>query len=214
MNHAKENDLLFSTDPDPLKSKTVCIAFNCKNKKRLSNIILNNDPLPWKEKAKHIGNYLHENGTMEADSKVKRAEFIDNCMNLNNEFEFLDPHSQVRLLNLYNSHFTGSSVWRFNTDSVKQIWNSWNVNLRVIFNLPMATHCWILEQLTGSHAKKLMYSRFIKLIENLSCCEKPQVRTLLDIVKSDQRSTTGSNIRDILLETGTQISKKNTNKEQ
>ena len=119
MNHAKENNLLFSTDPDPNKSKTICIAFNCKNKNKLSNIILNNDPLPRKEKAKHIGNYLHENGTMETDTKVKRADFIDCCMNLNNEFEFLDPHSQVRLLQLYNSHFTGSSLWKFNSESVK-----------------------------------------------------------------------------------------------
>ena len=59
-----------------------------------------------------------------------------------------------------------------------------------------------------------MYSRFIKFIENLSSCQKPQVRSLLEIVKSDQRSTTGSNIRDILLETGIQISKKNTSREQ
>ena len=25
--HAKENELIFSTDPDPKKSKTMCIAF-------------------------------------------------------------------------------------------------------------------------------------------------------------------------------------------
>ena len=38
MKHAKDNDLLFSTDPDPTKSKTVCIAFNCKDKSKLANI--------------------------------------------------------------------------------------------------------------------------------------------------------------------------------
>ena len=133
-------------------------------------------------------------------------------MNLNNEFEFLGTHSQVRLLELYNSHFTGSSLWKFNTESVKQLWNSWNVNIRAIFNLPMATHCWIVEQLSGIHAKKLMYSRFITFIENLSSCEKAQVKALLNPVKADQRSTTGSNIRDILIDTGIRISPIKTNK--
>ena len=95
---------------------------------------------------------------------------------------------------------------------MKQIWNSWNVNLRAIFNLLMATHCWIVEQLSGLHAKKLMYSKYVTFIENLSSCEKPQVRALLEIVKTDQRYTTGSNIRDILMETGIQISPRNTDK--
>ena len=53
--HAAENDLLFSTDPDPLKSKRVCIAFHCTNKDKLANIKLNDDPLPWKTSSKYIG---------------------------------------------------------------------------------------------------------------------------------------------------------------
>ena len=106
---------------------------------------------------------------MDSDAKIKRANFIDTCMNLNNEFEFLDPHSQVKLLNIYNAHFTGSSLWNFNSDTVKQVWNSWNVNLRVIFNLPIATHCWIAEQISnGPHAKMLMYSRFAAFIASLA----------------------------------------------
>ena len=57
----------------------------------LAKIVLNNDPLPWKDKAKHIGNYLNQSGTMETDVKVKRANFIDTCMNLNNEFYYMTP---------------------------------------------------------------------------------------------------------------------------
>ena len=76
----------------------------------------------------------------------------------------------------------------------------------------MATHCWIVEQLSGIHAKKLMYSRYITFIENLSSCEKAQVKALLNPVKADQRSTTGSNIRDILIDTGIRISPIKTNK--
>ena len=67
--HAERNDLQFSSDPDPVKSKTICIAFNEKNKKHLGNIVLNGNNLPWKEFSKHIGNYLHQNGTMNKDIK-------------------------------------------------------------------------------------------------------------------------------------------------
>ena len=96
--HARNNDLLFSTDPNPDKSKTVALAFNCKNKNSLASLYLCGDPLPWKPMAKHIGNLLSENGSMNNDIKCKRATFIDTCMNLNNEFEYLTPQNQMQLL--------------------------------------------------------------------------------------------------------------------
>ena len=62
---------MFSSDPDPAKSKTVCIAFNCQNRESLSDIYLDGNKLPWKKSAKHIGNYLCEDGTMNTDVKTK-----------------------------------------------------------------------------------------------------------------------------------------------
>ena len=57
--HATETDLLFSTDPvNPEKSKTMCIAFGSKDKNNLSNVMLNGDPLPWKDKVNHLGTTL------------------------------------------------------------------------------------------------------------------------------------------------------------
>ena len=38
--HASNNCLKFSTDPDPLKSKTMCIAFNCENRNELASVKL------------------------------------------------------------------------------------------------------------------------------------------------------------------------------
>ena len=142
--HASKNDLLFSSDPDPEKSKTICVAFNCQDKKKLADIYLDDNALPWKESAKHIGNILQENGTMDKDLKVKRAKFIQTCMAQNDEFECLDMESQIKLLNIYNSHFTGSSLWNFDSENFKQLIRSWNVNLRVISNLPMQTHSYLI----------------------------------------------------------------------
>ena len=122
--HASNNDLLFSTDLNPEKSKTIALAFNCKNKNRLESLYLCGDPLPWKPMAKHIGNLLSENGSM-------------------------------KRLCVYNAHFTGSPTWNFESEIFDQLCNSWNVNTRVIFGLPMQTHCWLTECLMeGNHAKK------------------------------------------------------------
>ena len=130
--HANDYDLIFSTDKvRPEKSKTVSVAFNHEgNSDELMNIVLNGDPLPWKKSAKHIGNLLNENGTMESDVLAKRAQFIDNCMSLNIEFECLPAECQVRLLKLYNSHFTGSCTWRFSDESHIYFWRLLGIKLR------------------------------------------------------------------------------------
>ena len=56
---SNEHSMLFSTDPDPVKSKTKCMYYTMKPKaKEPEHVILNGDPLPWVEKAKHLGHIL------------------------------------------------------------------------------------------------------------------------------------------------------------
>ena len=38
--HAEDNSLVFSTDLDPRKSKTMCLAFNCDTRDNLASIQL------------------------------------------------------------------------------------------------------------------------------------------------------------------------------
>ena len=106
--HAIQNDLMFSSDPDPIKSKTVCIAFNCQNKETLQDIYLDGNKLPWKSSAKHIGNYLNEDGTMNTDVKTKRAQFINTCMNQNDEFECLDTNYSIFIMHILQDHLCGT----------------------------------------------------------------------------------------------------------
>ena len=186
--HAQNHDLLFSSDPDPNKSKTVCIAFNCQNKNNLGDIILNGDKLPWKVYSKHIGNYIHEDGTMNKDVSIKRAAFIQSCMSQNIEFECLSIESQIKLLNIYNSHFTGSNLWNFNSESVQKLISSWNVNIRIVSKLPIETHKYIVEKISDcSHIKHKLYSRYIKFLKSVNDSSKPGLKFLLNIAKNDIR---------------------------
>ena len=201
--HANRNDLQFSSDPDPTKSKTICIAFNESNKKKLANIMLNGDKLPWKEFSKHIGNYLHENGTMNKDISIKRAQFIQNCMNQNDEFECLPIESQEKLLSIYNSHFTGSNLWDLSSESTNQVFGSWNRNLKIVKKLPLETHKYLIEGISEyPHIKKRIFERYLTFIKSLVESKKPIVSSLFKLISKDIRSVPSSNLRTIYEQTG------------
>ena len=76
---AIRNNLLFSTDPNPVKSKTKAI-FMCGQRKGLTKpcpLSLYGKELPWVSSGTHLGQEIHETGTMDLDTRVKRANFID-----------------------------------------------------------------------------------------------------------------------------------------
>ena len=50
-----------------------------------------------------------------------------------------------------------------------------------------------------------MYTRFVKFLDFILKSKKPQVQALLKISNTDVRSTTGANLRDILLNTGIKV---------
>ena len=203
--HAEDNNLVFSTDPDPKKSKTMCIAFNCSNRDNLAPIQLCGDNLPWVSRAKHIGNFLHEDGTTDHDIRVKKGIFIQNAMDLDQEFHCLPADLKMKLNLLYNSHFSSSSIWRFESEEACHLFSSWNKNIKLIYDLPWATHRWILEEITGSNLKVMLFSRFVKFLNAIKKSTKPALKYLLSVSASDVRSLTGSNMRSIQKNTGIQV---------
>ena len=118
----------------------------------------------------------------------------------------LKPEDQFRLLCLYNSHFTGSSSWLFSSDAVQQLFSSWNVNVKCIWDLPFATHRYLLQEITnGKHAKKMVYSRYAKFLKSVSNNRRPMLRGLLNEMKDNCQSVVGQNIRTVLLDTKVKI---------
>ena len=143
---------------------------------------------------------------MEHDMSIKRATFISDCMNLNNQFSFLKPEDQIRLMYLYNSHFSGSSTWQFDSGPFRKLVNSWNVNIKTVYELPYGTHNFLLEELTGGrHARTMIYKRFISFLSSVATNRRRALSSLLDSVKSSCQSLTGANIRQVLLDTGISV---------
>ena len=75
----KQKKLKFSTNANPIQSKTKCVIFSKKDKDRLNvtPVKLNGDDLPWVDEVKHLGNLLECNNSMKRDIAIKRGKFID-----------------------------------------------------------------------------------------------------------------------------------------
>ena len=93
---AAEHNLQFSTNIDPAKCKTKCIAFLFKER-NLGELDLCGDPLPWVGGGLHLGNHLNNRVEgMRQDVKVKRATFINKNIELNQEFWSSHPLTKVK----------------------------------------------------------------------------------------------------------------------
>ena len=116
------------------------------------------------------------------------------------EFHFAHPHSKMKLNRIYNTHFTGSVLWDLFSKESGMIANTWSISIRNIFNLHRQTHRYFIEPISGEkHIKFSLLGRFIRFSNALNRSSKAPLRRLYNTVKRDCSSTTGSNLRQILL---------------
>ena len=67
-------------------------------------------------------------------------------------------------------------------------------------DLPFATHRYMIEPVTNTRHMKIKLLRdYLSFIERIKKSKKPVLKQLYDLAKSDVRTTTGSNLRNILL---------------
>ena len=75
--------------------------------------------------------------------------------------------------------------------------------MKIIFDLPWATHRYFVEQLTGvPHMRRLLVRRYISFIEKVRNSSKTALAQLLELVQNDVRMTSGHNLRTIMLQEG------------
>ena len=94
---------------------------------------------------------------------------------------------------------TGCQLWNLFSRPVEMLLNSWNVSIRQMFGLNMKTHRYIIEPISRRHLKSILIQRFLKFIEKVRHSKKSTLSHILKFVENDCRSTTGHNLRNILL---------------
>ena len=116
------------------------------------------------------------------------------------EFFFTHPSTKLKLNQIYNSHYSGSVLWDLFSPGSLSIESSYNRSVKVMLNLPLATHRSLIEPLTDmKHVKILMIKRFLGFMEKIDDCDKKTVKILKKEAMADVRSVTWSNYRNIML---------------
>ena len=198
--YALDHNLKFSTDPDPIKCKTKCMAY-LKSQRELPSMILCDNPLPWVRSIKHLGvtvtNVL--DGCQE-DVRIKRGQYINRCNEVLQEFHFADSATKTMLNSVYNSHFTGSPCWDLTGKVTKMLEASFNRNIKITYDLPYPTHRNLLPTIANVNPLIItLAKRLLTFVDKLKKSNKPVLNQMIKLVENDVRTVTGRNLRNILL---------------
>ena len=201
--YAAAHNLKFSTDINPAKCKTKTMAF-LKTNRVLQNLTLCGNPLPWTDKCKHLGTIItNKIDGCEEDMKVKNAKYVGKNIELNQEFFFAHPDTKLKINQIYNSSYYSSPLWDLFGKGARKIESSFNRSVKIMLGLPYDTHRCLIEPLTDiKHVKKLLITRFLGFMENISKSKKEAIKMLMNTAKEDVRSITGKNYREIMLLVG------------
>ena len=156
--YADLHNIKFSTNPNPNKSKTKGIIFRNSNKNvEPEKIVLSGNSLPWIEGAKYLGNYVtNQINGLQKDIMQKRSKYIEKNTELLQQFNHVHPELLCKINNIYNTSFTGSVLWDFNSRNFTMMVNSWSVSVRYMWNLSYKTHRYFIEPLGGIHMKNMI----------------------------------------------------------
>ena len=121
---------------------------------------------------------------------------------INQEFNFTHPSCKIRLNQIYNCHFLGCQTWDPFSQGIEKFYSTYNRSLKVMADLPIATHRYLLESVSEQqHMSTTLVRNFLKFVTSIKKSSKPVLKQLFAIAKSDVRTITGSNLRNILLQT-------------
>ena len=157
--------------------------------------------LPWVSHAKHLGHKISfkVNGLSE-DLMEERVTYINRVNGLNQEFYFANSSTKIIINNIFNSSFYGSQIWDLFSDEAIKLETSWNISLRILLGIPRNTHRYFIELLSGTpHIMLSLFKRFLNFISSIKNSPKGILNNMLDLIKYDCQSTTGRNLRKLLL---------------
>ena len=180
-NFASSHSMQFSTDPNPIKSKTKCLLFSRhKLSGQVRNVMLNGDLLPWVDTAKHLGNHLSSKidfSTYSPESKTdllkKRAIMFDKVHQIQQQFGYCHPRLIIKLFSIYSTALYGSTLWKLNCEEHQKLNRSWNTAVKMIWDLPFSTHTRFMESLSPvPHLEAVLSGRHIGFLQGLLCLDQ------------------------------------------
>ena len=137
---------------------------------------------------------------MGQDLLQKRAQYIDKNNELTQEFYYAHSSTKILANNIFNTHFYDVPLWDLFSPAFQKLEKTWDTSHRLMLSLPLRTHRYLIEPLTGiPHIITSLWKRFLKFINCVSLNQKAVFRNMLHLAKQDCRSITGRNRRKIEL---------------
>ena len=186
-----------STNVIPEKSKTVCIAFGTSCEPH--PLVLYGNSLPFVKQHKHLGHMISNDESTIIDLDLKVNSMVGKFHSLRQHIGMQDPIVMLTLVNTYLMSLYGSNLWDLTAPESERVDKEWNTIVRTVFNLPIDTHRYIVENIIeGKHIRVKLLKRFQNFCRQLENSEKPAVLELMRMAKQDPRSVFGRNYRYIL----------------
>ena len=143
--YAAKHNLEFSTDPDPIKSKSKCLFFHLGREETPANVWLSGQPLPWVERAAHLGHELDITANQEIDCSITRAQYIGQCNEIMNMFKFADPMQILTAVQTFCCAWYGSCLWNLYGEGAGKVFRSWNTTVKIAYDLPRQCRTFIVD---------------------------------------------------------------------
>ena len=112
--------------------------------------------------------------------RIKNAMYyIKRNLERNQEFCSAYPTTKLKINIIYNSHYSISPLWNLFGHGAQQLESSYNRSVKIMLGLPLETHRYLMEPLTGEvHIKKVLLSRYLDFIEKIMSSEKKGIKML------------------------------------
>ena len=202
------SNIMFSTNIDPKKSKSKALYVVGPRGATLPRPVplrLCGRPLPWVERADHLGHSLHQDGTMDHDCLQKRAQFIDASVKIRETFYFAHPAEQIAATEKYCTAAYGSNLWDLGSSATRMMVNAWRTGHKLAWAVPRETHTYLVEEVLAPNTPNLHASllhRFTNFFRGLVTSPSQEVMVVALLAARDLRSSTGSNLALVKTMTG------------
>ena len=160
----------------------------------------NGNVLPWRESATHLGHKLHQDLTMNADAKEKRARFISRSVEVRSQFSFAAPPQILRAVRILACDAYGSVLWRLDSPTSSAFFNAYTSCIRRIYRLPVSTHTYLVEGHLAAGItplRNMVLGRYPAFYQKLTRGPSAEVAIMAEISSRDARTVTAANIRNI-----------------
>ena len=157
----KTSNIMFSTNVDPKKSKSKALYVVGPRGSALPRpapLQLCGRPLPWVERADHLGHSLHQDDIMDHDCLEKRAHFIDSSVKIRETFYFAHPAEQIAATEKYCTAAYGSNLWDLGSPAARMMVNAWRTGHKLAWAVPRSTHTYLVEEVLAPGVPNLHVS--------------------------------------------------------